>query len=934
MLGFSSATFISRPKAVRDDPDSQYKHARRRDSSRRFIVQRQGYLRNSKRIMELGTTSVVVFDLALNLRSEIPVSNIMTVKVGSDETSFTLQQQKASEAYSCVQRAELLSVLLPIVQGDVGGQIFSLLKWSKQMLWAGKLDESYRNYAKYRIWSGKITVIEEDNSIASSEICIHEISKVQPLTDDNFGMVLMMKNKRIIRFTCLCNEDTSSRQFSNRDRMVRAITDSALAQLGITLPVENIQSQDAFVLFRLWNASSIDNVISSFAIRRLSKKSKRRIISLSSNGMYERDVENTSLVHHSIAWSQILHFVRYPEKDDKSQTAKGMFPTFAICTQDGKVHKYELANRDELLTCMMEVACRQGFWLSVAPEALSVDWRMGGIGLDGDKDYEDSFFERLSSLTVKDDNVMQWVDMANECNCNFSGSSLGRMLSRKILQNLLNLSVRQERHKAEVTVPLLMALMKLLSSRNAFEEMPLLRKDVSSIWSQFLSLILSENDLVSLAATGAVRSMIRFSNRGLSDKVRSGIEKYETANSASVIDNELISIILQKIANVSNQCLSKSPMGIFGIMEFIDKVYSCRTSVIDSELAERMSRSLSSAVDDLCGLCRMPNRVISKRSTQLLITILQDADEKKRIELQNALRCRCVLLPHIRYVISSPSLQLSAAVDSSVEIQSSFHFPLHPEKDVEAFSSSHLDAEQADLSATLIELLVEGNSSSMDLLSRILPASLFSSLRVPWQESATATLQQRGRSARIRSAVNNWPLLFQRLRSDLSDASLIWNESTRSELRTALQEEEDALVASMEEHGVSNVSWNDEDFFVHYECLEEEVRVGAYYLRFVLLDDFDVEVLGSGASRFLGQLYHSFLTEQSSAVKVDCLLAMSKVYKRWSNQPFDSLTLSSLVRIMAEPDCNEHVRDALIEFLQTASADTITMSADIFAGYL
>uniref|UniRef100_A0A7S4N0A5 DnaJ homologue subfamily C GRV2/DNAJC13 N-terminal domain-containing protein n=1 Tax=Guillardia theta TaxID=55529 RepID=A0A7S4N0A5_GUITH len=211
----------------------------------------------------------------------------------------------------------------------------------------------------------------------------------------------------------------------------------------------------------------------------------------------------------------------------------------------------------------------------------------------------------------------------------------------------------------------------------------------------------------------------------------------------------------------------------------------------------------------------------------------------------------------------------------------------------------------------------------MDLLSRILPASLFSSLRVPWQESATATLQQRGRSARVRSAVNNWPLLFQRLRSDLSDASLIWNESTRNELREALQEEEEALIASIEVYGASNVTWNDEDFFVHYRSLEQEVRVGAYYLRFVLFDDFDVEVLGSGASRFLGQLYHSFLTEQNPAVKVDCLLAMSKVYKRWSNQPFDSLTLSSLVRILADTDCSKNVRNALIDFLQTAICNPV-----------
>ena len=73
------------------------------------------------------------------------------------------------------------------------------------------------------------------------------------------------------------------------------------------------------------------------------------------------------------------------------------------------------------------------------------------------------------------------------------------------------------------------------------------------------------------------------------------------------------------------------------------------------------------------------------------------------------------------------------------------------------------------------------------------------------------------------------------------------------------------------------VTWNDEEFAVSYTCLANEVRVGAYYLRFVLSSAFDVEALGQASNRFLGQLYHAFLTAEELDVKVGCLNAMTKV---------------------------------------------------------
>jgi hypothetical protein len=147
---------------------------------------------------------------------------------------------------------------------------------------------------------------------------------------------------------------------------------------------------------------------------------------------------------------------------------------------------------------------------------------------------------------------------------------------------------------------------------------------------------------------------------------------------------------------------------------------------------------------------------------------------------------------------------------------------------------------------------------------------------------------------------------------------VIWNNETRAELCAALLAEEEAFALAEALHGRDKVTWNDEDFTVSYARLDTEVRVGAYYLRFVLSSEFDVESLGQASTRFLGQLYHAFLTAEELDVQVGCLHAMTKVYRRWNKQPFDALTLSSLVRTLGREHCDSSVRDALLRFLETA----------------
>ena len=94
---------------------------------------------------------------------------------------------------------------------------------------------------------------------------------------DRTGLVLQFKSAhsgglgagRIQRFTVCEAENKGPVTFSARDRLVRALADGALAQLGLTLPVEEASAQQCLELFNSWNGMSGD-VLDAFLLHRVS----------------------------------------------------------------------------------------------------------------------------------------------------------------------------------------------------------------------------------------------------------------------------------------------------------------------------------------------------------------------------------------------------------------------------------------------------------------------------------------------------------------------------------------------------------------------------------------------------------------------------------------------------------------------------------------
>jgi len=89
-------------------------------------------------------------------------------------------------------------------------------------------------------------------------------------------------------------------------------------------------------------------------------------------------------------------------------SASQILGRLALCCSDGRVHLYESRERDAMLSALVEGAALKGLWLPVCQEVMGEGWLVGGIGAEGDKEYEEALMERLSTPPIKGDDVSQW----------------------------------------------------------------------------------------------------------------------------------------------------------------------------------------------------------------------------------------------------------------------------------------------------------------------------------------------------------------------------------------------------------------------------------------------------------------------------------------------------------------------------------------------
>ncbi|XP_049876765.1 dnaJ homolog subfamily C member 13 [Pectinophora gossypiella] len=171
----------------------------------------------------------------------------------------------------------------------------------------------------------------------------------------------------------------------------------------------------------------------------------------------------------------------------------------------------------------------------------------------------------------------------------------------------------------------------------------------------------------------------------------------------------------------------------------------------------------------------------------------------------------------------------------------------------------------------------------------------------------------RRRRERLKSTAN-WPLFYYQFHRDHALPNLIWNHTTREELRQALDNELRAFTSDREVAGNTLTSWNHAELEVHYQCLQNEVKIGDYYLRILLeqRDNDDSPIRKS--YEFFNDLYHRFLSTPKVEMKCMCLQAMSIVYGRYFEDIGPFADTKYIVQ-MLDRTCDRMERDRLVQFL-------------------
>ncbi|KAH9580066.1 DnaJ domain [Trypanosoma melophagium] len=168
----------------------------------------------------------------------------------------------------------------------------------------------------------------------------------------------------------------------------------------------------------------------------------------------------------------------------------------------------------------------------------------------------------------------------------------------------------------------------------------------------------------------------------------------------------------------------------------------------------------------------------------------------------------------------------------------------------------------------------------------------------------------RPREVRVRPTLN-WPMLFYQLKQDHMQPDLIWNHTTREELRGALEGEMQALKLGKGIRSDITIAWNYREFEVRYPSLNDELKIGRHYPR--LLFEVKNPVIAR-PREFFNDMYHRFLLTQDHKTKLDCLHGMTILYEYYANDIGQFNDLEYIVK-MLEGTLDPIFRDYLLKFI-------------------
>ncbi|KAG5472440.1 hypothetical protein LSCM1_03839 [Leishmania martiniquensis] len=125
----------------------------------------------------------------------------------------------------------------------------------------------------------------------------------------------------------------------------------------------------------------------------------------------------------------------------------------------------------------------------------------------------------------------------------------------------------------------------------------------------------------------------------------------------------------------------------------------------------------------------------------------------------------------------------------------------------------------------------------------------------------------------------NWSMFFYQSKQDHLRPDLIWNHTTRAELKAAVQAELDTFRQYSDMRREKLIAWNYTEFEVVYHSLDSELKIGQHYPRLLFEDAHPVI---ARPREFFNDMYHRFLLVQDTKSKLECLHGLTLLYMHYA----------------------------------------------------
>ncbi|EYC29231.1 hypothetical protein Y032_0006g2855 [Ancylostoma ceylanicum] len=696
------------------------------------------------------------------------------------------------------------------------------------------------------------------------------------------------------------------------DEFLRDVRRIAAENLGVIVPVTNeAATLDEFARTRLGLCSRDDQITSyaEFKVQKYSRRHEqpvRRLLCLTETCLVERD-PSTYAVVCATPLDQIVCLVRL-EKDPQQFVVEYM-------NTEGRV--YSAAERDLIIASLVDGARAAGNELVfVTSHRFDEALRLLPHGQLLDEDGESQCMRHV----IAPPPGLKRSDLIRRFNANIPYTGLTYSVSQegfftenkgKVIVGALDAVLGEcyEKddpnyvYKCEAQLQCLRRLFASKSGFQAFTEVAGIREKLGTLVIRVLSY---KNEAIDYATVEALCALMHPMHNQYELRTEQ-LNKQSLLSSSKFVEN-LLDLIVNHVERGTGWLVIASMLDF--LTYAVCAPYSETTS---GEQFDQVLRLVAARGQSFYRLFQCPSMTIVKGAGMVMRAIIEESDVETSKAMQMLALTEGAFLTHLRLALLSTGKDLAVLTNKQ-------------------------------LSGHLIGLWVADNKAATDLLSRCLPRGLLdfldstdkvpineADLLIPRNNLEAATNEQRQsalkeklenlrvtaeaglerfiqqwdleqklsflprkkdekprqrpvvlrkRRQRVRNFVN-WKMFAYQFGRDHSQADLLWNEKTREEFRLSIEGELRALQNEKEQAPADMpISWNHTEFQTRYPSLQDEVKIGDYYLRLLLQEADESATPIHNPTEFFNNVYHRFLLSARSDMRCLCLRAMAVTYGR------------------------------------------------------